>query len=286
MSKYLILKFKNAKLFRNTFRSKDYVLDMYGHRRRNIKIDDDIHSDPQFVEPITVYQVSNVLHVLFNERPVPSHREVVYPKIEYYFDKALKSYIRVDGVKRLNTFTNKEEYVTELINTQKGVNNSFNNKVFVNWEIVKQYAGLDNVEWLISEFAKITGVNPLEYTFEEFRKILITKDFSELNVELRRKKITAISQYVTNTKLGYTLTAKRETSLIVNRGISKVAILRGEILVPVTDDDLDRLSTISKGSATILDGGFVWISSVVDGDELSIDGFTLVENISTETYIA
>jgi len=75
----------------------------------------------------------------------------------------------------------------------------------------------------------------------------------------------------------------KHTALNINNGIEKVVILRGEILIPVSDEDVEQLRQ-NKGCATILDGGMVWIKGLVNGDHLSIEGFEKVGEISTEKY--
>jgi len=277
MSKYLVLKFKNAKLFRNTKDTSDYVLDMYGRRKR--------YGDAQFVEPITVYQISNVIHVLFNERPVPSHREVFYSKIDKLFDKALNSYLKINNPKILNKDTNVEEYITEIISKKKSVFNSYPKTVNINWEIIKQYVEIENFDWLLKSFTDITNLNPLDYTAEDFREILSKFDISELTLELRKKSLTALSDYIKDKSKSSYLVRKLNTLININNSIDYVINLNGEILVPVTDEDLDFIAENSKGMCTILDGGFVYISGIKDGNEISPEGYTLMSEISTEKYI-
>lgn len=274
MSKYLILKFRNAKLFRNSPKCGDYVFDVTGQRKRA--------GQPQFVEPITVHQISNMLHVLFNERPVPSFRKSFYSRIDHYFKMAQDSLIRVDGHKRFNKNKNQDQFVMEFLMTKKSVFNSYNPNPIINWEIVKQYCE-DEFNDVIVAMEDIIGFDPLSVPFDDIRIILQSYDLSELNTILRDKKLTALSNYIKDSKVASEMTRKATTALINNNGVDKVAILGGEIIVPVTDEDLIKLSN-SKGCATILDGGLVWIDSVKDGNEVSDYGFTKVNEISIEKY--
>ena len=91
MNNFLILKFRNAGLFRKHFNTKDKIWDIDGSRDRK--------DEPEFVEPITVHQVSNMLHVLFGERPKSTVRKSAYDRLEYYFDKASDSYIKITTMK-------------------------------------------------------------------------------------------------------------------------------------------------------------------------------------------
>jgi len=66
MNKYLMLDFKNASLIRCHKGTKDKIIDPVGDQYKT-----DRSVDMEFVEPITVQQISNMLHVLFGERPKP-----------------------------------------------------------------------------------------------------------------------------------------------------------------------------------------------------------------------
>jgi len=274
MDKYLILKFRNAKLFRNDKKCSDFVNDVNGNRKRN--------NEEQYTKPITVYQVSNVLHALFGERPVPSLRKVLFQKNQYYFDKANKSYIRVDGHKRFNKSKQEFQYVKEFLQTKKSVYNSYNPNPVINWEIVKQYIGPNNIDWFMKEISTLIQ-NPLNYTFTEIRNKLLLANTTILFSGLKSRMLSGLIGYLTNYKFASQLTSKNDTALINNNGIESVIILSGEIIVPVSDDDIIKLSQ-SKGCATILDGGFVWIDSIKNENEISEDGFDKVCDISTKKY--
>ena len=91
-------------------------------------------------------------------------------------------------------------------------------------------------------------------------------------------------QYILDRKNSYQVTSKeKHTALNINNGVENVILLRGEILVPVSEEDIERLKE-NKGCATILDGGLVWIEGIVNSDHLSIDGFEKVSEISSEKY--
>ena len=286
MNKYLILKFENAKLFRNTFKCKDFVFDIYGQKNRS--------EQQQFIEPITVHQVSNMLHVLFNERPVPTFRPSLYGRVEHYFEMAQESFIRIDSVKRFNKSKNEDVFITEVISTKKAVSNSYNPNPTITWEIVKQYCENDFNE-ILKLITIIIGSDPLKLTFDDVRNILFNSDIEELMDRLKKLKLSGLANYIDKnkkTKEGKPvnpdsckteLTKKSSTALINNNGIDNVIVLSGEIIVPVTDDDLARLSE-SDGCATILDGGMVWIEDVKTDNEISDHGFIKVKEISTETY--
>jgi hypothetical protein len=280
--KYLILKFSNAKLFRNGKGCKDFVSDIDGRRKR--VGDTNFPDQLQFKEPITVYQISNVIHCFFNERPVPTFRKCFYERNEYLFDKAMNSFLKTEGHKRFNKTKNEFQYTTEILQTNKMVYNSWNPDPKINWEIVRRYLG-DEFTWFINRVKNVTSKEPLEHTFKDIRQMLIDINDDSLFNELSSKGLTALGNFITQRKT-YSpseITRKQSTILTINHGIENIITLRGEIMIPVTDEDLDIIR-MSPGTSTILDGGLVWISGVIDGNDLSDHGFQKVCDISTEKY--
>ena len=108
---YLKLKFKNSKLFisRN---AKDYTFDIYGvynKRENNLVLGDSIHTN----------HVSNLIHVLFGQRPVPSLRPSIYSKSAKLYDLALNIYLKIDNYMIINKKNNTIEYIKETTQTKK-----------------------------------------------------------------------------------------------------------------------------------------------------------------------
>jgi len=295
MGKHLILKFDGAKLFRKTDRnnvnlpSKDNVIVSHrSYEKRDVI--------PSFVEPITVHQISNMIHVLFNERPVPSLRRCYYSKILYYFNKAKDSYIRIDTPK-VSRYIDKQDYYYETTTVKKALENSYNTNVYVNWEIVKNYIG-DEAKFItfVNKLDELLKIKSQTIPFVEVRekvKSLLTKDekLDLYAVITDLKNIKGLVDYFGaykadnngvysfNKSIDCALTQKNSTSIVVNSGIEKAAVLYGEILVPVSEDDIKKLKS-SKGCANLLDGGLVWIHDVIDDEDLSTQGYTLVGSIS------
>lgn len=293
-SKYLVLRFRNAKLFRNRRDGscKDYVVDpsSEGGRRKRMDKAKGVF-DEQFVEPITIHQISNMIHVLFNERPVPTHRKCGYPKVDYLFEKAKDSYLkyvdcaRNDGAVKIRDSKKDVDYFpTETVKISKAVWNSWVPNPQINWDIINRYLGSkENVDWFFGEVIDLLTVNPLSHDVEIVRLSLLTKDLTNLFKGLTEIKRKGLVDYIKTGKGSPMTSANDRVSLTVNSSIDNVIILNGEILVPVNDNDIERLMT-SKGSATILDGGYVWIDSLKRSEELSINGFIKVGDISTEKY--
>jgi hypothetical protein len=293
-NKYLVLKFRNAKLFRNKKDGscKDYVNDIntkVGYRKRMDKQNNKF--EEQFVEPITVYQVSNVIHTLFNERPVPSKRLSLYDKVDYLFEKAQNSFIKLTDtsfeneiVKTYNKNTGEYQFITEKIQVKKGVYNSWNPNPIINWEIIKQYLGSDeNREWFFGNIIDLFNINPLEHDLEKVRLSLQVKNPKHIINGLKERNLTALANFITKNTKTEMIANNTRARLTVNTAIENVIILNGIILVPINDNDIEKLK-ISKGCATILDNGYLWIDSVKHDYELMTDGFTQLKNISTEKY--
>jgi hypothetical protein len=54
--------------------------------------------------------------------------------------------------------------------------------------------------------------------------------------------------------------------------------LKGFIVIPVNNDDIERIRH-SKGHATILDGGYLYIDSLVDPDEFLVGDYTQLKDL-------
>ncbi len=293
MSKYLILNFRDAKLFRKfnkdkvNRRCKDFSFDVVTGKYKSRDF------LPAFVEPITVHQVSNMLHVLFNERPVPSFRQCLYPRVDRYFEMAQNSYLKIDTPK-LNR--DGEDYYYETNHVKKGVHDSWNPAPRVNWEIVRRF--MDDEEKLkifINKLNEVLDVNSESLSFLNIREMVgnlsIDKRLSLYDTILDLKNVTAMIDYFGSYKgdgvfikpVDCAITRRyNKMTQLVNMGLETSINLSGQIIVPVTEEDITRLKTISKGCATILDGGMVWIDSVKDGSNISVEDFIQVKNISDE----
>ncbi|MFW6272242.1 MAG: hypothetical protein ACOC2U_00465 [bacterium] len=294
MNKYLILNFKDAKLFRkdrvsDNKRCKDISFTSY-----NSKIQKRKDIEP-FVEPITVHQISNMLHVLFNERPVPSHRKVLYERNDVYFNAALNSYIKIDTPKFYNKSIDKDVYHFEFIQTNKALHNAWSMMVTLNWKMVEEYMdSSDKFNTFVSELNKQLGFDSKSKPFNN-----IIKDVQNLSDHNRLELYEVISNLGGCGALIYVFgqykngkfedskpstlssTPNRMARTTVN-GVDEYASLWGKIIVPVTDEMIRTLENNSKGNATLLDGGFVWIDSIKNGATVSIDEFTKVSDISDE----
>lgn len=292
MNKYLYLEFSNAKLFRTHKGTKDFVNNITRIRRRDL---------PQFVEPITVHQVSNILHVLFGERPVNSIRDCFYESNEYLFKKALDSHLKINNVIRENG----KGFIKEKTTLRKAVSDSFSKSVVIYWERFRHTMEDDFLE-LVNRIESIIEENPLNYPLKDICERMSARLSNALgkNVnEIEVKELDPLVNEIQDVKLKglfFWLKSIKKTSVMMTllvdhkkmdinqsgtykmtviSSIDNVSFLTGEILVPVSDNDLLK---IDKTCATILDGGLIYIKDIVNGNEINNDGFIKVKNISTE----
>jgi len=276
MKKILVLKFKDAKCFQNK-KTKDFVFDIDGQRKR---------CDEQFfVEPITVHQISNVLHTLFGERPVPTLRKSLFSGIDYYFQKAENSYLKYESPKKTSKKTGEEDYITEILKVKKSIWNSWNPDVYINWEIIRRYTH-EHFDWFVQTLNDTIKKDVQKMPFEEVRAILEKNEknkFSDFFTELKKLRLGGIYDYIYNPETPSRLTSNFRTAVTVVGGVEKVINLSGTILVPVSEEDIQKLS-MSKGCATILDGGFVWIDSIQSINSVSGEDYIQVKKISTQKF--
>ena len=319
MEKYLVLEFRNAGFFKKHKDTKDFIFDIRGKRKRNDSL--------FYREPITAHQISNVIHVLFGERPKPSLREVYFGNLDYYFQKALQSYLHISSYKRIindrKSNTEREEYVSEFLQTKKVVNDSWSKTDFMYWERVLRYLGVD----LFNEFKKLlSGLFEVDditdkYSFIQLREQVLSrgmitipskpskKDGNEkkerfdsnvfydnliekktgtpLDVfftKLVKANNTAIVTYFTGGDNDKIgMNASRNIKVTVPSGTESVTKLSGQIVVPVTDADILKLDN-HKGCATILDGGLVFIRGIFNENEIDVGKHVKVAEISLEKY--
>lgn len=294
MNKYLILNFKDAKLFRKDRVSENKKCKDISFTSYNSNIQKRKDIEP-FVEPITVHQISNMLHVLFNERPIPSNRKVFYKRNETYFNIAQKSYLKINTPTFYNKPLNKNVYQGEFIQTNKALYNAWSMMIILNWKMVEEY--FDNSEKFnifVNKLNEILNFNSKTIPFNDvvgYVEKLDDKKRLELykvisNLGGCKAMIYVLGRYKdgkfeASVPSKLTSTPNRLARTTIN-GVDKYVSLRGQIIVPVTDDMIDILNTYSKGFATLLDGGFVWIDSIKNGATVSIDEFTKVSDISDE----
>jgi hypothetical protein len=271
MSKFLILDFKNSGLFRTNRNTKDKIIINDGRvcRKYERSIED------EFDEPITVHQISNLLHVLFGERPVPKNKPVCYNVIDHYFEMASNSFLKIN-----NFIDGGGNFVSEKIRLNKS---SWDAKAEtkMNWELTRRL--LDEHYEIFLEMVKdVFNHTPKTITFNELCNLIKkSKDrrVGEVFDFLKSKRKISFYNYIFMGNKSE-VSANGRIRLTLLNGIDNKNVFEGSIIVPVNDDDIIKLKN-SKGCGTLLDGGAVFIKGV-KYNGVDTYGYVPVKEISLE----
>lgn len=188
MDRFLLLKFTDAGIYYGTGDKSIDVRKKKATKRNGNTI---------FKEPITIFQVSNVLHTIFGERPVSSVRDSLYPRVEYYFEKAGDSYLKIDTPKYKNKRTDEYEYPSEFIQTKKASAISWNPDLYWNWDRVFNYFDQDQeyFKGFIRIVDDLLGVESSTYSFNDVRKMILDvattpqlKEYDTFVIEAKKLK--------------------------------------------------------------------------------------------------
>ncbi len=279
MSKYLILDFKSAALFKNRKNTKDFInIDSIRYARKD-KLSN-------FKEPITVYQISNAIHTLFGERPVPSNRKVHWSVIDEYFNIAKNSYLKIDTYSEV--VNNEKKFHCEIIKTTKNISDSYSKNFKASWSRIHEVFS-DNEKFI--EFLNLLSnalgydviYKPCNTIIEEFTEFSKHNDVSYIENWCKIHKKTSLFKIFISEREGNSLNSMRTSIVIVKSGIHDVCILNGQILIPVNDMLINKLRNKSTGCCKLLDGGVVTINGIYDGDDFIVDEkFIKISEISTE----
>lgn len=290
--KYLVLKFRDAKLFPSTKYSKDKSFDL-------IKGAVDRKILETFDEPITVHQISNILHVIFGERPVSSVRLSLYDKVDTLFEKAKECFLRIENPK-IGDGKGGDKFITEIIQLKKALVNSWVKPQYITWERIRRLIGDELYGEFLIVIDELYAIKPSTHSSEKlvtyFRDLTkgskqmnfggkntlsVPLDLDERMIDFFRLcKIKQFSSLVTtffDPNSSEMNMAKNRTALTSVMGIDNIAKLRGTILVPVTDEEIKK---IYRTNTTILDGGFLYLDSIKNESEINDEGFISVSDIS------
>lgn len=290
MDKYLLLEFSSAKLFRNSLKD-GLVVDYKDEKGKISKRKKDYDISEVFKYPITKYQVSNVLHTLFGKIPVPSLKKTILKVDGYLFEKAANSYIKLN-IPHRETKSGDLRYIDEVHIRRKPYWNAWRKSLSINWTILKAYLE-DEYDYIVDTMSSIIGYDVLEHKLMD-----VVEDFSKLESDcvefknlLKEKKKTALFNVLfKNGSDSYSELCRRVsgqiglrgyTAVTENKGLGSYITISGSILVPVSEEDLNAISS-SKGVSTILDGGVVNISKLLNPHEISqemLEDFKLVSDI-------
>jgi hypothetical protein len=280
MNNFLFLKFENAGYFPDSSKSKDFVFELNSVKKRS--------DFKQYLEPINVNHISNMLHVLMGERPKPSLRKTIFERDENIFNIAGESYIKITTPTFENKYNNRHEYPKESITIRKAVFNSYSKIEIISWEKIRQLLENDLFFEFMAILNIIFGESVIDkYTSDEAVDIINEKYLNnELLVDFMENKLKGkmpLIRYINKDKNWYFNSNARTISTVVS-GVDKIVRLSGVIIVPLDDFYLNKLNN-GRGVSRLLDGGLVYIDKVLRSDEIydsDLIGYTKVSNISTE----
>jgi hypothetical protein len=286
--KTLVICFKNAGVFSHPQYSTDRsYIGNEGYKRDGVKhIRPSLKNDGSKYPPLATLDtrhVSNMLHVLAGERPVPSLVPTIIKKNEDIYKIAKESYVKIN--------LEAEEKKT----VRKAIPTSFNpskSPMFLNGKTVQVRGGLLYHERIRQSLGDIiyesflavvkevggdpknlTGVGCIELLNKNNREFSVKKFYEQC----RDNHMTSFYNLIAPN--GNTASTHFESSascklnmLLVNSGVESIRKYSGEILCPVPENLL-HLFRRGSGFARILEGGFCKITRVDDWYECNILGY-------------
>lgn len=297
---YLHLKFKNAGLlsFRkgpNGAASPHY---MYNQKKFGDTDTDRYSKGHDLENPIPYTTLSNVLHCLCGEIPVPSKRISIFTRSEYLDEIAKKSHFKFETDLYFDKWGNplfKETYQTQKTNpnTELDVSTTFELhdgslkkiKGYYYWTYFdKQFKkGSDIHKNYLTIIQKYIGVNPRtlnmrqvvfelskHWNKEEFINDVVT--FLKENKENIKSWNELFFNFNIDIKNGEVVINKKPTkgngkysgaTPILNiSGINYVTRLNGDIICPIDDENIINKIKDGKGFAHFLEGGFIYVDTI------------------------
>ena len=230
--------------------------------------------------PIPYTLLSNVLHVLCGEIPVPSKRKTIFKRIKELDDIAKEAYIKYDYDLKL---TEKgypkwsENFQTNKWNWNCGKKITTNFKIYngeiktcngvYNHDYLKRAFNNNEEYHLLLDFIKdIIGYNPTQKIMsdviydlskhweDEGFKEKVNEFIGTINLNggwknaLFNIKCTTANSYV-----------QSRTPVFVSRGVANITHLDGEIVVGIDNDNIINKINHGEGFATLLEGGIVYV---------------------------
>jgi hypothetical protein len=235
-----------------------------------------------FSNPIPYTLLSNVLHVLCGEIPIPTKRKTTFSekyKRNEELDKiALNSYIRYD-----NQDIEVDDYnlpkQKEFISSNKWHwNSEYPNKTtfkladgttkigngYYSWNIFKRHCG-DTFNEKVEILNNIIGMNSLKLTFDELvyelSKYWDSTDFSIYEKKFPKSWYNVL--FTKNNNNNSTTYPQSRTPILTNNGEAFITYINGEIICPIENDEIiDAIINNGNGSATLLEHGIVYVNAI------------------------
>ena len=283
--KALILRFRNAAVFTDQRYSSDRVCVGKDRIGRS--------TAPRITVPedtVDVRHVSNLLHVLMGERPVPSLR-----RSAMQVDGAIREAATGAVVKVEETSSNETKTV------RKAVKDAWNTARIwyrLDGRDVKVKGGLlyhDRLarflgQELYGQFLEVVGTvsgrdSRSGLTAQEGIECLSANNsdpkVQAFTASCRAGGRTAIANLIeaggnTESITFHQGTGSRLNILVVNKGVEKVRRIAGTIIVPIDTPELLRRLENGTGVATFLEGGFAYVAGLDDWSDALVQGCTPV----------
>ena len=231
--------------------------------------------------PIPYHVLSGVLAKLCGEIPVPTKRHTYFERISVLDDIAKNSYVYYNT----KPITNEKGYIAncEYFQSSKVAHDSHKqtNTSFVSNDATVTYKGTYNWDYLRrsfgceEDFKRVVGLlNELidedseKLTFNEVYFKISSKwgedDFTEkVNNFLSKEKKDFILKPWMGVLFGGNVASNTpynsRTPLLLKNGISRIVYTSGDIICPIEDENVIAQLHENGGTATILEGGLVYI---------------------------
>ena len=293
MAKFIRIKFNSAKLvISNKKTNCDYVHDIEGYRERPeqelISIKDCIRFEP----------ISNMLHVMFSERPAATFRGNGFIKRCDCIDEIAQSgYMKIYTVNSFESSNGNMIGITESTHGKKIPFNShakLNNvkigdeyfKGMFTWDLIKRRYKFSNEEKyneIISAMEKFSGKKAGEVSAIECLELIRNSQHADEASEFfKKQKITPASDYIMTGKCNFESFIHYNAcfaAMLVNRYVCSKTSFSGEFLFPVTDSQYEMLC-MGKHFATYLDGGVAILETrILDIPEYKLFDYEPIKNL-------
>lgn len=282
---YLHLKFRNSGLIQcgsSMGKSTSPQLE----RDKNI-IGEYVKNDQNFghdvTNPIPYTLLSNVLHVLCGEIPVPTKRQSLFQRIPILDEIAKNSFVKYDSPLLFNKFgkiANIEFFQTQKwqpdstlkIQDTFTLHDGTTKKIdgWYNWDYFRRGIRDKEARDIIINFIEsIINVNPLKLTLKqtvfELSKYWDTNDFkNSLDAFLSEHKklytLPWLKVFFNTNATGRNTAPDSSTPLTNCKGVGGIVYLNGEIICPFDSDDIyNAIVNNGCGVSNLLEQGIVYV---------------------------
>ena len=292
--KYLHLRFENAGLISST--DKYFVRDSLG-QGENVACEKGKVGGHDMETPIPYTLLSNILHKLCGETPVPTKRQTFLERIPMFDEIAKNSFVKYDIEPVMGKFgipTNSETFRTSkyAFNAHQNVETTFQladgSMLKIpgrySWDYLKRACGSNEVRKTLFTFlTKLIGTDCTKLTMTEMVKELSkhwgdddfnakVDAFLEKN-PLVHKELKAPWERALFGKesTGANTSYNTRTPLLYTNGLARITFISGDIICPIDNEEVIQAIRENCGTATVLENGIIYVSHI--GKHISIPDF-------------